>query len=164
MRGMCGLRALAFGSVPHSPFGREKPSRITKVGIKGRAVGAGRRRGKYRFRDAPGGKCGPVTVTHSDGSVDVLPALSAQQVRVLIRERLSISAKMRDIVLRRDRGACRYCQRSDLPLEVDHVVPVALGGTNRIGNLVTSCDCCNRRKGANVWTPKPLAVHRARLH
>lgn len=33
-------------------------------------------------------------------------------------------------------------------LEVDHIHPVALGGTNDRGNLQVLCSDCNRRKGS----------------
>jgi hypothetical protein len=33
-------------------------------------------------------------------------------------------------------------------LTIDHVFPVALGGTNDVGNLVTACRACNLTKGA----------------
>lgn len=35
-------------------------------------------------------------------------------------------------------------------LEIDHIVPVSLGGTNDIDNLQTLCSCCNASKGARV--------------
>ena len=35
-------------------------------------------------------------------------------------------------------------------MELDHVFPVARGGGDQIGNLVTSCRECNRAKGAMV--------------
>ncbi len=44
---------------------------------------------------------------------------------------------------------CVYCARS-LPLEaatLDHVIPVARGGTDAPGNLVVACGACNRLKG-----------------
>lgn len=53
-------------------------------------------------------------------------------------------------VLRRDNFTCKHCSRQlsrDL-LEVDHIVPKALGGSNSIENLQTLCRTCNRRKGA----------------
>lgn len=131
------------------------------MGTKGRQAGAGRRRGKHRWAEKPGGKCSEVTVTKPDGTTETLPALTARQLQSIVKERRTIDTVMRDRIKFRDRGACRYCQRSDCPVEIDHVVPIALGGSNRIGNLVVACDLCNRRKGANVWRPKPLDVHRA---
>lgn len=44
---------------------------------------------------------------------------------------------------------CVYCARV-LPLEhatLDHVVPLARGGTDDPGNLVVACGPCNRLKG-----------------
>lgn len=40
---------------------------------------------------------------------------------------------------------CVYC--GNPAKEVDHVVPVAQDGTDRIDNLVPACRRCNRRKG-----------------
>jgi 5-methylcytosine-specific restriction endonuclease McrA len=66
---------------------------------------------------------------------------------------------MRAKVAKRDRGTCRYCGTVDGPFEIDHVVPIALGGSNRIGNLVLACRACNAKKNANVWKPRPLRAH-----
>lgn len=44
--------------------------------------------------------------------------------------------------------ACAYCGRP--ATEVDHIVPVAAGGTNTPRNLAPSCRACNRRKGARA--------------
>ncbi len=64
-------------------------------------------------------------------------------------ERKPISKKTRFEVFKRDRFTCQYCGRMspDVILEVDHIKPVAEGGTNRITNLITSCRDCNRGKG-----------------
>lgn len=44
-------------------------------------------------------------------------------------------------------GRCAYC--FDAKAEhIDHVVPVAKGGTNDIGNLVPACAKCNLSKGS----------------
>lgn len=53
-------------------------------------------------------------------------------------------------ILRRDNHSCRYCGATapDVKLTVDHVVAVALGGTNDPGNLVAACQPCNSGKAA----------------
>jgi hypothetical protein len=63
---------------------------------------------------------------------------------------MSISKRLRYEILRRDNHACRYCGMSapDVKLTVDHVVPVALGGTDKPSNLVTACEPCNSGKSA----------------
>jgi HNH endonuclease len=64
---------------------------------------------------------------------------------------MALSKRLRYEVLRRDGHACRYCGRSapDVPLTVDHVVPVALGGHDEPSNLVTACRDCNSGKSAS---------------
>jgi hypothetical protein len=65
--------------------------------------------------------------------------------------RQSVSPRRRFEIMRRDGFRCQLCGRSraedeDLELEVDHIVPVAKGGTNDPENLWTLCWDCNRGK------------------
>lgn len=55
-------------------------------------------------------------------------------------------------ILERDSFTCRYCGRKapDVELVVDHIHPVAEGGTDDPGNLVTACVECNAGKGARI--------------
>jgi hypothetical protein len=48
-------------------------------------------------------------------------------------------------IFKRDGFRCQYCgaPAPDVRLAVDHVHPVALGGTNDPSNLITSCHTCN---------------------
>lgn len=55
-------------------------------------------------------------------------------------------------VLERDLHTCQYCGVKDVPFEIDHILPVAKGGTNDIKNLATACKSCNRSKGARIKT------------
>jgi 5-methylcytosine-specific restriction endonuclease McrA len=41
---------------------------------------------------------------------------------------------------------CVYCQKTGLPLEIEHIVPKSRGGSNRITNLTLACVACNQRK------------------
>jgi 5-methylcytosine-specific restriction endonuclease McrA len=43
---------------------------------------------------------------------------------------------------------CAYCDAKDVPLEKEHIVPKARGGSNRVSNLTLACRPCNQRKGA----------------
>lgn len=63
---------------------------------------------------------------------------------------MAVSKRLRYEILRRDNYACRYCGASapDVPLRVDHVTPVALGGTDTPDNLVTACEPCNSGKSS----------------
>ncbi|WP_169516549.1 HNH endonuclease, partial [Gulosibacter molinativorax] len=61
-------------------------------------------------------------------------------------------------VLRRDAHACQYCgaQAPDVKLHIDHVVPVALGGSDKPDNLVTACSDCNTGK-TSIAPDSPFA-------
>ena len=63
---------------------------------------------------------------------------------------MAVSKRLRYEILRRDSHTCRYCGRSapEVPLRVDHVTPVALGGGDEPTNLATSCEPCNSGKSS----------------
>lgn len=62
--------------------------------------------------------------------------------------RIRIPPAVRHYVLERDRHQCQSCGQTnrETTLEVDHIVPLAGGGSNDISNLQTLCHHCNRRK------------------
>ena len=47
-----------------------------------------------------------------------------------------------------NRGICHYCDKKfkKTALTLDHVVPLARGGTSTRGNMVPACRACNREK------------------
>lgn len=82
------------------------------------------------------------------------------------KKRKSLSKAIRFEVFKRDSFACQYCGRTapDVILEVDHIVPVAKGGTDDLLNLVTSCRECNRGKSAKPLDDNSaVALQRAEL-
>lgn len=82
---------------------------------------------------------------------------------------MAVSKRTRFEVLRRDEYTCRYCRATDQPLTVDHVVPVALGGSDDPSNLVAACKDCNAGKSssspdaATVATVREEALRHAQL-
>lgn len=48
--------------------------------------------------------------------------------------------------LARWENACVYCGQTGVTLEREHFIPLALGGTLAVTNIVPSCLPCNRRK------------------
>lgn len=60
----------------------------------------------------------------------------------------AMARRIRPLIFARDGHACVLCG-SIYKLEVDHLVPLALEGTNDLSNLRTLCKPCNRRKGAS---------------
>lgn len=49
----------------------------------------------------------------------------------------------------RDGLGCAWCGHRDEPMQLDHVLPVALGGEHRLGNVQRLCVPCHRRKTAD---------------
>jgi HNH endonuclease len=42
---------------------------------------------------------------------------------------------------------CAYCSETDLPLQIEHIIPRSRGGSNRVSNLTLACEGCNQLKG-----------------
>lgn len=63
---------------------------------------------------------------------------------------MAVSKRLRFEVLKRDNHTCRYCGESapDVKITVDHVTPVALGGSDDPTNLVAACKDCNAGKSS----------------
>ena len=55
--------------------------------------------------------------------------------------------ELREYVLLKWGHACTYCGKQDMPLQVEHIVPKAKGGSNRVSNLCIACEKCNSAKG-----------------
>ncbi len=56
--------------------------------------------------------------------------------------------ELRGYVLAKWNHACAYCGVKDVPLNLDHVIPRAKGGSDRVSNLVAACVPCNQKKDA----------------
>jgi 5-methylcytosine-specific restriction endonuclease McrA len=53
----------------------------------------------------------------------------------------------RQYLLEKFHRTCAYCGKKDVPLQVEHILPRAKGGTNRLSNLTLACEACNIAKG-----------------
>jgi hypothetical protein len=74
-------------------------------------------------------------------------------------KRVAVSGVMRRRILLRDNMTCQYCSTTTADVyEVDHVVPVALGGPSLAHNLTTACGRCNSVKRDSAWVPLNLNV------
>lgn len=80
-------------------------------------------------------------------------------IRQIYRREVPFSRKN---ILVRDSFVCQYCGREFPPadLTIDHVIPKVQGGNNIWTNVVTSCRCCNIRKGGH--TPRQAGMHLVR--
>lgn len=42
---------------------------------------------------------------------------------------------------------CAYCDKQNVPFELDHIIPRSRHGSNRVSNLTLACHQCNQAKG-----------------
>ena len=76
-----------------------------------------------------------------------MPFPSIVRLSVYVRVPYKKIILSRKNILRRDGHRCQFCGRGDLPLTLDHVVPVSRGGDDSWENLVCACVHCNNKKG-----------------
>ena len=55
--------------------------------------------------------------------------------------------EVREYLLEKWGRCCAYCDATERPLQLDHIVPRARGGSDRVSNLTLACETCNQRKG-----------------
>lgn len=56
--------------------------------------------------------------------------------------------EVREYLLEKFGRQCCYCDAKDTPLNIEHIVPKARGGSNRASNLAIACISCNEKKAA----------------
>ena len=62
--------------------------------------------------------------------------------------RIVIPPVVRSYVFERDKYQCQSCGKTneETELNIDHIIPLAKGGSNDISNLQTLCRSCNQKK------------------
>ncbi len=55
--------------------------------------------------------------------------------------------EVREYLLEKWGRKCTYCDKENVPLQIEHIVPKSKGGSNRITNLCLACPKCNQKKG-----------------
>jgi hypothetical protein len=83
--------------------------------------------------------------------------MSAVRIPKALRERVTAQARHR----------CGFCLTAEAivgaPMEVDHIIPRALGGPTTEDNLWLACSLCNDHKGDQIAAPDPHSGETARL-
>ena len=71
-------------------------------------------------------------------------------------KRKKLPESVRWMILERAQGKCELCGASleyeGVLLTVDHIVPIAMGGTDSPENLRALCSRCNTGKGSKIYT------------
>ncbi|MGB0384323.1 MAG: RNA-guided endonuclease IscB [Ardenticatenaceae bacterium] len=55
--------------------------------------------------------------------------------------------EVREYLLEKWGRKCAYCDKTGVPLQIEHIRPKSKGGSNRVSNLTIGCDDCNTDKG-----------------
>ncbi len=55
--------------------------------------------------------------------------------------------ELREYLLEKWKRQCAYCDAKNVPLQVEHMLSRAKGGSNRVSNLSLACEPCNSKKG-----------------
>jgi 5-methylcytosine-specific restriction endonuclease McrA len=58
--------------------------------------------------------------------------------------------EVREYLLEKWGRRCAYCGARDVPLQIDHILCRARGGTDRASNLTLACQACNVKKGTQL--------------
>jgi hypothetical protein len=56
---------------------------------------------------------------------------------------MTIRQSLREEVIKKAAGKCSICGRADVPLEIDHILPLSRGGTDALDNLRAVCRSCH---------------------
>ncbi len=72
-----------------------------------------------------------------------------------------ISSKLRQQVAARAKYCCEYCQSqarySPDPFAIEHIQPIAKGGSSQLENLAFACQGCNGRKYIHTEALDPIS-------
>ena len=90
-----------------------------------------------------------VTLWIADRLIDLMLLVQVGKRRFPPTKRIAWPTGLKERLMRKQRNICAYCGRRYTShfFEIDHMIPVALGGSNDETNLQVLCRPCNGRKG-----------------
>ena len=74
--------------------------------------------------------------------------------------RLSTQTELIDIrkVLEKDNNTCQCCNRTNVKMHIDHILPLIKGGTHTYDNLQVLCADCNSSFGGKIKTKELINI------
>jgi len=76
--------------------------------------------------------------------------------------------EVREYLLEKWQRKCTYCEKENIPLQVEHIIPKSKGGSNRVSNLCLACEKCNQKKAnrdiKDFLRTKPELLKKIKLH
>jgi 5-methylcytosine-specific restriction endonuclease McrA len=61
-----------------------------------------------------------------------------------------VGYEVREYLLEKWGRKCTYCKATNVPLQIEHIVPKVRHGSNRVSNLTMACKPCNDAKGTRT--------------
>lgn len=99
----------------------------------------------------PLSNCYSCKLDHSQYVVDI-PSRVNFRLLCGTRRKNYISKKTIRALQEIQKGMCAYCDEPmNTGIHVEHIVPLAVGGTNSPSNLCLACPDCNRRAGRKAF-------------
>jgi len=75
--------------------------------------------------------------------------------------RTHVPKSLRELIAAQARYRCGYCLTAEAivgtPMEIDHIIPEALGGLTEEANLWLACSLCNDHKADRVAALDPVS-------
>ena len=77
--------------------------------------------------------------------------------REKIMEREDFTYEDHRTIAQKSDNKCCHCGQiifTNYGATIDHFIPISKGGTNRLINLITLCETCNKKKGNKIYNPR----------
>ena len=87
--------------------------------------------------------------TRTKQAIERAKSLAVAQDSPKIYRRGHVPADLRQLIRAKYEGSCADCGAT-AELQIDHIVPVVMGGATSGANLQILCGPCNRKKGASL--------------
>lgn len=86
--------------------------------------------------------------------------------REYIDERIEFKDEVKQMIYNKARGLCACCgtKLNKNNRSIDHAVPLALGGTNDLRNMIPLCKTCNNIKDSDFYWPGSFYVALGRMN
>jgi len=121
---------------------RTKPSGWLPPSLKSRVDNLASWLGRYRT-------LAPITSIYIESVRFDMQALDNPDIEGVEYQRGTLfGAELWEYLLQKWGRKCAYCDKQNVPLEAEHIVPKAARGSNRVSNLTLACHQCNKQKGS----------------